>query len=229
MTVINSLKQLWLYVQIDRIRPSLQCSSVVCPHAVMALKLSGEKEADTTVEGCEVSGASSEELTSVRSHQSEGAAVCLVFTLQAHGSVVWTKWPPPGPFSSHSADHVCSAQKPRILLTTVVKNISHALHRVIAIRKYYSSSIIKEHCIPTKTYLSFFPQFQHHPKFTSQVMVKTEVFSLVGQPFIYLIVAVCTLLASRAECACQEHCSLLPLDTGFNGLHPDKASTATWT
>lgn len=88
-------------------------------------------------------------------------------------------------------------------------------------------SIIKEHCIPTKTYLSFFPQFQHHPKFTSQVMVKTEVFSLAGQPFIYLIVAVCTLLASRAECACQEHCSLLPLDTEFNGLHPDKASTAT--
>lgn len=33
----------------------------------MALKLSGEKEADTTVEGCEISGASSEELTSVRS------------------------------------------------------------------------------------------------------------------------------------------------------------------
>lgn len=50
----------------ERIRPSLQCSSVVHPHAVMALKQSVEKEADTTVEGCEVCGASSEELTSVR-------------------------------------------------------------------------------------------------------------------------------------------------------------------
>lgn len=33
----------------ERIRPSLQCSSVVHPHAVMALKLSVEKEANTTV------------------------------------------------------------------------------------------------------------------------------------------------------------------------------------
>lgn len=57
-------------------------------------------------------------------------------------------------------------------------------------------------------------------------MVKTKVFQL-GWTTIYIpYVAVCTLLASGAECACQEHHSLLPLDTGFNGLHPDKASTA---
>lgn len=49
MTVINSLKQLWFYTQMERIRPSLQCSSVVHPHAVMALKLSVEKEANTTM------------------------------------------------------------------------------------------------------------------------------------------------------------------------------------
>lgn len=81
MTVINSLKQLWFYNQMERIRPSLQCSSVVRPHGVMALKLSVEMEADTTVEGCEVSTASSEELISVRRVTNQKELLCVLCSL----------------------------------------------------------------------------------------------------------------------------------------------------
>lgn len=145
----------------------------------------------------------------------ERAAVCLVFTLQAHGSVVWTKWPPPVP--QHPLCRSC-------LFSTGAKKAAHCsswehfpcLTWVIAIIEYYSSSTIKECCIPTKTYLTFFPQLQQHPTFTSQVMVKTEVFQL-SWTTIYIPYS-STLLASGAECACQEHHS----QKGFDGLHPDK-------
>lgn len=55
-------------------------------------------------------------------------------------------------------------------------------------------------------------------------MVKAEVFQL-SWTIIYILSS-STLLALGAECACQEHHFLLPLDTGFDGLHPDKPSTA---
>ena len=64
MGVINSLIQLWLCTQVY-INPTLQCSSLVSPHPVMALKLSVENGADMAIEGSELSSASSEELTSI--------------------------------------------------------------------------------------------------------------------------------------------------------------------
>lgn len=134
MTVINSLKQLWFYIWMERIRPSWQCSSVVHPHGVMALELSVEKEADTTVEGCEVSGASSEELTNVRRVTSQKELLCVLCSLYKLVAV-WF-----GPSDLLLCHSLCMSR----LFSTGAKKAAHrsgwehcrALHRVIAIRKY---------------------------------------------------------------------------------------------
>lgn len=103
-----------------------------------------------------------------------------MFTLQACGCVLWTEWPPPVPSNSCSADRLCVAWEPRRLLVAVVMNISHALHRVTAVTKYYASFSTKGCCIPTEVYcLKVFSHLPPHPKFTSQGMVKIMIFQLV--------------------------------------------------
>lgn len=60
-------------------------------------------------------------------------------------------------------------------------NISHALHKVAAVRESYSSSSIKGCCIPTEVYFFsffFFPQLPPNPKITSQGMLKIILFQL---------------------------------------------------